>query len=164
MTLPTLFRWHRGHRVPVRREASPLSGLGPGFDRLFDELMRGFELAPFGTDVESASGFAPRLDVTETDKEVRVTAELPGLEAKDFELDLHGDVLTIKGEKRVETEDKGRGYSERAYGTFHRTIQLPTEVDVDKVSADYRNGVLTVTLPKPPEASEQSRRIEVKSS
>lgn len=162
MTLPALFRWHRGQRVPVRREANPFwsTGLAP-MERLFEELWRGFDLEPmWGLE---GGGFAPQIDLVEEDDEIRVVAELPGLDSsKDFEVELSGDTLTLKGEKRIETEDRRRGYVERSYGSFHRVIQLPCEIDPDKVSAEYQNGVLTVTLPKPPEAVAHSRRIEVK--
>jgi HSP20 family protein len=128
-------------------------------DRLFDELWHGFDLAPWGSE---RGTFTPRIDVKETDTELQLSAELPGLETKDIDIELNGDVLTIKGEKRVETDDKSRGYSERSYGSFQRAFQLSCDVDTDKVSAEYTNGILKLTLPKPPEAASQSRRIEVK--
>lgn len=161
MTLPTLFRWHLGQRVPTRRGSSPswTAGLSP-MDRLLEELLRGFDVAPVGGPEEA--DFAPQIDLVEEGDVLRVTAELPGLDpSKDFEVELIGDRLTLKGEKRLESEDRRRGYVERAYGSFHRAIQLPCEVDPDQVSAAYKDGVLTVTLPKPPEAVAHSRRIDV---
>jgi HSP20 family protein len=128
-------------------------------DRLFDELWHGFDLAPWSRE---GGTFTPRIDVEETDTELVMSAELPGLETKDFDIELHEDLLTIKGEKRVETQDKSRGYTERSSGSFRRTFRLSCEVDADKVSAEYKNGILKVTLPKPSEAASQSRRIEVK--
>jgi len=94
--------------------------------------------------------FAPRLEVVEQESEFLVTAELPGLEEKDFQLEVHGNVLTLRGEKRSETtgEQKGRHFTERVYGEFRRAIELPVEVASDKASASFKNGVLTVTLPK----------------
>jgi HSP20 family protein len=103
--------------------------------------------------------------VTETDDEVLVSAEMPGLEDKDFELNLTGDVLTLKGEKRYAQEQGEKGAAhrvERAYGSFQRTIQLPCEVEVEKAAADYRAGVLTVKLPKAPSAKRSVHRIDVK--
>jgi HSP20 family molecular chaperone IbpA len=97
-----------------------------------------------------APGFAPRLEVVESESEFLVTAELPGLEEKDFEIEVHGNVLTVRGEKRSETtgEQKGRHFSERIYGEFRRAVGLPVEVSSEKASASFKNGVLTVTLPK----------------
>jgi HSP20 family protein len=98
----------------------------------------------------AAASFAPRLEVVERENEYLVTAELPGLEEKDFQIEVHGNVLTIRGEKRSERtgEEKGRHFSERVYGEFRRSIELPVEVASDKASAAFKNGVLTVTLPK----------------
>src|SRR5512144_2999506 len=111
-------------------------------DRLVEDLWRG-NPAP-------AAAFAPRLEVVERENEYLVTAELPGLEEKDFQIEVHGNVLTSRGEKRSETsgEQKGRHFSERVYGEFRRSIELPVEVSSEKASAAFKNGVLTVTLPK----------------
>jgi HSP20 family protein len=90
-----------------------------------------------------------------------VTADLPGLELEDIELDIESDVLTIRGEKRSEVEDKDRRYSERSYGRFERRLALPTEVDEDRSKATFRNGVLTVVLPKTERARQRGRRIAI---
>ncbi len=131
---------------------------------MFEDFARSFDLAPWsGWETE---GFQPRINVSETDDEVVVTAEMPGLEEKDFEVNLTGDLLTLKGEKRHEHEEKGKGANhriERGYGSFQRTIQLPCEVVAEKAAAAYRNGVLTVTLPKEPSAKQSVHRIDVKS-
>lgn len=124
---------------------------------MFDDFFRAFDMRlPM-----AAGGQWPQLDVAETDKEVTVTAELPGMEEKDVELLLEDGVLTLKGEKRAETEDKDRHFSERYYGRFERRIPLGAEVQGDKVEARFKNGVLTVTLPKDPEAQPKARRIAV---
>ena len=131
---------------------------------MFEDFARGFDLAPWSS--WESEGFHPRTDVHETDDAVLVTAEMPGLEEKDFELNLVGDLLTLKGEKRLEHEEKAKGEVrcfERSYGSFQRSIQLPCEVVADKAAADYRNGVLTVTLPKAPSAKRSVHRIGVKS-
>jgi HSP20 family protein len=88
--------------------------------------------------------------VVECENEYLVTAELPGLEEKDFQIEVHGNVLTVRGEKRGEQsgETQGRHFSERLYGAFRRGIELPVEVSSEKASASFKNGVLTVTLPK----------------
>jgi HSP20 family protein len=113
---------------------------------------------------------APRVDVSETDKDMTLAVELPGVEEKDVDVSLAGDQLTIKGEKRSEHEDKkdedGRVFHrvERSYGSFQRTLTIPYEVDPDQVSAQFKDGVLRITLPKPAgvQAKTQPRKIEVK--
>jgi HSP20 family protein len=116
--------------------------------------------------VPSFAGFErglawPNVELGETDREIRITAELPGLDEKDVELVVEDGVLTLRGEKRSEVEDKGRGYSERSYGRFERRIGLPKGIEPDKANATFRNGVLTVTLPKSAASNENVRRIPV---
>jgi HSP20 family protein len=101
------------------------------------------------------------VEVAETDKDIRVTAELPGLEEKDVEVTLDDDVLTLRGEKRAESEDKERQFSERFYGQFERRIPLGVEVQEDKVEARFRNGVLTITMPKTERAQSKAKRIAI---
>jgi HSP20 family protein len=98
--------------------------------------------------------------VSETDEEVKVIAELPGLEEKDVEVELANGVLVIKGEKKTETEDKDRLFSERYYGRFERRIPVE-DIEEDKVNAAFRNGVLTVTMPKSAQAQRQVKRIAI---
>jgi HSP20 family protein len=102
--------------------------------------------------------------VSETDKEIKVSAELPGMDEKDIDVSLTRDSLTIKGEKKQETEDKGEDYyrMERSYGSFTRSIPLPIEVDTDKVQATFKKGVLEITLPKTARAIQETRKIPVK--
>ncbi|WP_370455213.1 Hsp20/alpha crystallin family protein [Pseudolabrys sp. FHR47] len=104
----------------------------------------------------------PSIDVVETDKEIEITAELPGLEEKDVQLNVADNLLTIRGEKKAEKEDKGKDYRivERSYGAFERTLELPPGVDADAIKASIAKGVLTVTVPKP--APAQAKKIEVK--
>ena len=104
--------------------------------------------------------------MSEDDKAYKITAELPGVEPKDVEVSLSGDMLVFKGEKQQEKEEKAKNYylSERSYGSFQRAFQLPDGVDRDKVSADFSKGVLTITLPKTAEAQKQSKKIEVKAA
>ena len=98
--------------------------------------------------------------MSETENELRITAEVPGMGEKDVELLLDDGVLTIRGEKKSENEDKGRGYSERHYGRFERRIALPGGVDEEHAQANFRDGVLTITLPRSPGA-ERGRRIPI---
>jgi HSP20 family protein len=163
MSVKDLVPWKRERDITVRRgeEASPFLALHREMNRLFDDVFRGFDLTPFGFDrgFERTVGW-PNIEVSDTDQEMKVTAELPGLEEKDVEVELANGVLAIKGEKKTETEDKDRLFSERYYGRFERRI--PVEgVDEDKVSASFRNGVLTVTLPKTAQAQRQVKRIAI---
>lgn len=131
------------------------------FDRLFDEAWRGFGLA---LPAQEAPRFAPRVDVTESDEAYTVRADLPGLEEKDIQVSLEEGVLSIQGKVASEKKDEkkeGVRYVERARGSFHRSIELPAEIDADKVAASYRQGVLTVTLPKRPEAKPEVRTIPI---
>jgi HSP20 family protein len=107
---------------------------------------------------------APRIDVSETDREIRVRAELPGVDQNDIEVMVDDDLLTIRGEKKIERDEKQENFHvvERATGAFMRTIRLPFPVDPSAVEASYDNGVLTVTLPKPAEAKQRSGRVEVR--
>jgi HSP20 family protein len=144
-------------------------------DRLFDRFAGGFGLPALHRmfDVEPAwrteSSFsfsAPAVDVTEDDKAFKLTAELPGLEEKNIDVAVSGDMLTIKGEKRYEKDeqDKNRYMSERAYGSFQRSFALPDSVDRDKIAANLSKGVLTITLPKTAAAQKPQKKIEVKSA
>jgi HSP20 family protein len=144
-------------------------------DRLFDRFAGGFGLPALRRmfDVEPAwhteSSFsfpAPSVDVTEDDKTYRITAELPGLEEKNIDVTVSGDMLTLKGEKSHEKEekDKNRHVSERAYGSFQRSFALPDGVDRDKIAADLSKGVLTITLPKTAAAQKPQKKIEVKAT
>jgi len=148
--------------IPVRREEyDPFSLLRQEMNRIFDNFNRGFWLEPFESRFE---GFSPRIDVTESDKELKITAELPGMDEKDIDVSLNKDTLTIKGEKKEEKEDKGKDYyrSERSFGSFSRTIPLPSEIDTDKVKAEFKKGVLTVTMPKTAEAIRETKKIPIK--
>jgi HSP20 family protein len=102
----------------------------------------------------------PSVEVSETEKEVKVIAELPGLEEKDVNVELRDGMLTISGEKKSETEDKERRFSERYYGRFERSVPVD-DVDQDNVGASFKNGVLTVTLPKLPTAQQKVKRIAI---
>jgi HSP20 family protein len=149
----------RRHGAPDRpTDASPFFALQREMNRLFDDAFQGFGLSPFGRD----SGFGwPSVEVAETDSDVTVTAELAGLEEKDIEVRVDNDVLTLKGEKRTETDDKDRRYSERYYGRFERRLTLPAQIDEDRARAAFKNGVLTVTLPKTETTKPATNRIPI---
>jgi HSP20 family protein len=142
-------------------ESHPLLSLHREVNRLFDDVFRGFGMPAFGS---FERGLAwPSLELGETDREIRVVAELPGLDEKDVEILVEDGALTLRGEKKSEVHDRDRGYSERSYGRFERRIALPPGVERDRASATFRNGVLTVTLPKSAAANENVRRIEINS-
>jgi HSP20 family protein len=128
---------------------------------MFDDFFNG---GPFGFRPWSAASVSPTIDVSDGENELVVTAELPGLDEKDFEVTLAGDVLTIKGEKKVENENRNGNtyYVERRFGSFSRSVQLPFEAGDQQVEAKYDKGVLTIRVPKPAEVQRQVRRIEVK--
>ena len=161
--VPSLWRGS----APARREPEhPFDALQQEMNRLFDGFLRGFDAAPIGAMEGRLMGFTPIVDVKEDDKEVVVKAELPGIDEKDIDVVLSEHALTIKGEKKEEREDKGKGYyrMERSYGSFHREIPLPAGIDLQKVEAAFKNGLLSVTLPKTEEAKQTGRKIPVKSS
>ncbi len=152
--------WGRNRSVAARQtsEASdPFVALHREMNRVFDDFARGF-----GLGTPSRFGFEagwPHLEVTETDAEVKVVAELPGLDEKDVELSLSDGVLTLAGEKRSESD--GALYSERWHGKFQRSLNVGHDVDPDKVSAAFKNGVLTIALAKRPGAQSRVRRIAI---
>jgi HSP20 family protein len=141
-------------------------------DRLFDRFGSGFCFPSlrrmFDIEPASRSSFSfsmPAIDMSEDEKAYKISAELPGIDAKDIDLSLSGDMLVLKGEKRQEKEEKDKNYhfSERAYGSFQRAFDLPASIDRNQVSADFTKGVLTITLPKTAEAQKPQKKIDVKS-
>jgi len=143
--------------IPVMREHGWLNTPRRDFfDRFFEDF-------GWPTVLSEDKTFVPAFDVSETDSAVIVKAEVPGIEQKDIDISLSNGLLTIKGEKKLEKKEENEQFHslERSYGAFSRTFRLPVEVDVEKVDAGYKDGVLTVTLPKIETA--QPRKIEVKS-
>jgi len=162
MNMRDLIPWGRNHQATpsrYREEGDPFMTLHREMNRLFDDVFRSFDMAPFGALGRLAAW--PSVEVVENDKDVRISAELPGLDEKDVEVLMGEGVLTIRGEKKSEVEDKERAFSERSYGRFERRIPLPWEVQEDKIDAAFRNGVLTVTLPKSAESRPQVKRIAI---
>jgi HSP20 family protein len=138
-------------------------GFGDTFGSLQREIDRVFE--DFGR-FEGAGAqalMAPRVDISESDGEYVIEAELPGVELKDVDVSIDGDVLTIKGEKKLDREDKSKDFHliERAYGSFERSIALPFAVDPSAIKAKFHDGVLRITAPKPAEAKSEKKKIEV---
>lgn len=146
--------------VPVRKEYPVFHSLQREMNRLFDEFTHGWSLPQFDMSKE----FQAKVDVKETDKEIIVTAELPGVDLKDIDVSLRSDGLALRGEKLAEKEEKEKGYyrMERSYGSFYRLIPMPYEVDKDATVASYKDGVLKVTLPKAKEALKNEQKVQVK--
>jgi len=146
--------------VTARPESlwQPFATLRGEVDRLFDNFWGGA-----GGALRRALPDAPAIDLVEAQKEFRIKAELPGMDAKDVELALSEDMLTIKGEKKDEREEKTENHhlSERRFGSFSRSFQLPRGVDRDKIEASFQKGVLTVTLPKTAESTVAQRKIGI---
>lgn len=137
----------------------PFLSLHRNVNRLFDEVFRGIDTPSVLGRTAFHNGTWPSVEFSETDKEIRVTAEIPGLDENDIEVILDDGVLTLRGEKKSETEDKDRQFSERYYGRFERRFGMGREVDEDKVTATFKNGVLTVTLPRSEKAQASAKRI-----
>ena len=141
--------------------ANPLSAFRQEMDKLVENFFGGFDFHPFG---RRSVTFMPQVDVADTDKEIKVSVELPGLDDKDVEVSLTKETLTIKGEKREEKEEKGKDYyrSERSFGSFTRTIPLPFEIDAEKAAASFKKGVLTVNLPKTKQVISETKKVAIK--
>ena len=144
----------------VARSDNAFMSLQHEIDRLFDDFTRKFPAFSTG----GAAELLPNLDVTETDKQIEITAELPGLEEKDVQVNLADNILTIRGEKKAEKEEKDKTYRlvERSYGSFVRSLELPEGVNADAIKASIEKGVLKVTVPKPTPA--QVKKIDVKAA
>jgi len=172
-----------GTKLPVHTEGKgegrglpawrPIENLRREVDRLFEDFDRDFWRSPFRRtfgDIEPmlrrglSWGATPAVDIMDKTEAYEVVAELPGMDEKNIEVKLINGSLTIKGEKRDEKEEKKKDYylHERSFGAFERSFALPDEVDADRIQANFKNGVLTVTLPKKPEAVKPEKKIEIK--
>lgn len=152
-----------------KKSWSPLQSLRDEIEHLFDDFdpFRSgtrFPVSRFDPDKLRTWAVNPAMDLVERDGGYGISAELPGMDMKDVEIKLSNGSLIIKGEKREEAEEKKEDclHSERRYGSFYRSMRLPEDVDTDKISAGYANGVLTIDLPKSAEARQSERKIEVK--
>ncbi|MGB9118258.1 Hsp20/alpha crystallin family protein [Bradyrhizobium sp.] len=171
-------------KLPIKTETTPAAPatkaadwqpfdvLRDQVDRLFHDFQTGFIQNPFFRPLPDIEAFwrrdlgfnvTPAMDIVEKDKAFEVTAELPGLDAKNIDLQLSDGMLTIKGEKQEEKEEKtkDRYVSERRYGSFRRSLQIPGSVDTNKIEANFKSGVLTVTLPKSADAEKKQKTIPV---
>lgn len=153
------------NNVPVGRGSNPIVAFQDEVNKLFSDFFGEVSL-PSWLRSGSSAAFAvtPAMDVTENDKEFKVTAELPGLEAKDVQITASEGYLTIKGEKKEEKKEEREGYfrQERSYGSFQRVIALPDTANFDKTEASFKNGVLTLAIAKKAGAQSKERKIEIK--
>lgn len=161
--------WSKSSGTP-KAAAQPLVELQDHMNHLFDELWSGFDASGFPGRVFSENGgparyLNPSTDLTENDDSVSMEMELPGLDEKDISVELKGDRIVVKGEKKAskEDEDKETGYRhiERTYGSFQRSFALPPSADTSKAAAVFQKGVLTVTIPKNPKEAEPVKKIEI---
>jgi len=164
----SLIPWRNKRQENDSVASTSLVDLNRELDRAFGAMLRGplsWSDGLFGhQDFGDMSAWTPSVDLTEDDKSMTVRAEIPGVDPKDLNLSVTGNTLVLSGEKREESEKNENGvfHSERRFGSFRRSVQLPGEVNSDNVTADYANGVLTVRLEKSPTA--QSKRIPVKAT
>ncbi len=166
----------RSERSSVPQEWRPFETLRREVDRLFDDFGQGFWRSPFRRSLAELEPLwsrkltwgaaAPAVDIVESDKAYEITVELPGMDEKNIDVKIVNGGLKIKGEKKEEKEEKEKDYylSERRYGSFERYFSLPEGVDTDKIEANFKKGVLTVTLPKKAEAQKPAKKIEVKAT
>ena len=160
MNVRDLIPWSRNEeRLPVARRderSDPVSTLRSDIDRLFDQAFGSFGLPSF-----ASTPSWPNIEVRRKDGELLVTAEVPGMSEDDIELSLDDGMLVIRGERRSEDGDEASGYSERFYGQFERRMSLPQGIQEDKVSAEFRDGVLRIHLPHDEQMSLSGRRIPI---
>lgn len=161
--------------LPIRRDeddkrgaSGSLASLHSEIDRLFDQAFRGFGFdsplsRPSALTRLAGTAFKPSIDVAGSEKEYTITAELPGMDEKDISIELKGDSLIIKGEKRQEesSEDKGFYRVERSYGAFQRILHVPTDADTDNITARSDNGVITITLPRKDAPDTETKQITI---
>lgn len=172
LDLKSLIPWGQKTNVPVHRseDKEPFVHFRNEVDRLFDNFFEGF--GSFGSNGlmsmrnGSSSMMMPAIDVEDGEKQMVITAEVPGVDEKDLDVTLNDDVLTIHGEKKHDHEEKNgeRHYVERHYGSFSRSVRLPFAAGDSDVEAQFDKGVLTITIPKPADYQSKVKRIEVKGS
>jgi HSP20 family protein len=163
MTLKHLVPWKRREEgLAVRWQEHPYEMWRSEVDRLFNRALATWPMAGNIAEQMAEHPF-PDLDVKDTGKEVKITAELPGIDEKDIEVSMDETGLTLRGEKREEQEEEREGYylSERSYGSFYRHIPLPETLRTDDAKAKFKNGVLKITIPKSPEAESKRKALKI---
>lgn len=152
------------NKVPVNRGLNPVMEFQDEMNKLFANFFGEMHLPAWFRDREAAVAINPAMDVVENDKEFKITAELPGMDAKDVQIHAAEGYVTIKGEKKQESKEERKGYfcQERSYGSFQRVVAMPDTADLDKAEAQFKNGVLTLSISKKPGALPKERKIEIK--
>jgi HSP20 family protein len=167
-TMKNLIPWNWSHRsLPLHWVKNPALDLwSSNWDELFNSFSQGLNLFSTGSDTPRTRSFSPRLDLEEDEKKYVLSAELPGMDEKDIDLSIENQVLTIKGEKKEEKEEKTGNYHhvERHYGSFCRSFEIPEGVDLDKIEALFNKGVLKIDLPKTPQAQKVVKKIAVQAA
>lgn len=150
--------------VPVSKGANPIVSFQDEVNRLFSDFFGDLALPSWGRGSETALKVTPAMDVVETDKEFKLTAELPGMDVKDVQITVANGYVTIKGEKKQESKEEKEGYfrQERVYGSFQRVISLPDTANFDKAEASFSKGLLTIAVPKNAGAQTKERKIDIK--
>lgn len=152
--------------VPVSRGVNPIVSFQDEMNKLFNDFFGEASLPSWwrGSDNGSAFSLSPALDVSENDKEFKITAEIPGMDIKDVQINIADGYVTIKGEKKQEQKEEREGYfrQERSYGSFQRVVALPDNANFDKADASMKSGVLTIAVPKKAGAQSKERKLEIK--
>jgi len=166
MIIKDLMPWQkRRGNLPLRREGEhPFLSLQKEMNELFESFFRRGHMPSFGDLGDWQEDFTPHINVKESEKEIHITAELPGMDENDIDVMLTGDALTLKGEKKEEREEKEKNYwhVERRYGTFHRVIPLPEGIDMEKVDATFKKGVLHISISKKEQVDSSVKKITIK--
>ena len=158
----TLFNRHR--RTPLMKGDAPndpLSYFYSEMNRVFDDFFDDFGPPSLFSGGNNTNARAIHMDVKDKGKTLVIEAELPGVEEDDIDVSLHDNLLTIRGERKLEQKDDEQGISQTAFSQFHRSMTLPFDVDPDAIEARIKNGVLKLTFPKPPELEAKSRKIAI---
>lgn len=165
MSIKDLVPEFRKNRIALQKRPEETMDLfQQEMNRLFDNFFGDFGLTSLRNRFEPEQAeVAPRLNVSESDREVKVTAELPGMDEKDVSVELEDDILTISGERKEEHEEKNKQWHrlEQSYGSFHRSIQLPAKVDSGKAKARFKKGLLTIDMPKLPEEQNNRKKVNI---
>lgn len=154
-----LMPWSKG-----KEGEHPVHALRKNMEQIFEDFFQNTQSMGLFPSPLMKSEFIPQIDVVESEKEIQVNVELPGMTEKDIEVNLEKNALSIKGQKKQEEEQKGNNYHyvERRYGSFYRSIPLPVDVDPEKIEANFKNGILKITLPKA--KKEEAKKISIKTN
>lgn len=157
----SLFNRNRNAPAALSSESDPFVEFHHEMNRLFDNFFGDFAAPSYFSGAQDKSARAAHIDIRETDSGFELEAELPGVDEDDVDVELNDNLLTIRGEKKFEKRDDDDGMSERRYTSFQRSMSLPFDVDPDAINAKFKNGVLKLTLPKPPELAARPKKIAI---